>query len=92
MLELSALDTSKITSAVFNFTDTQSPGPGFDDMGNGTKVLTFFLGNLFYVGVITLAMYALYVLVFLCRKSSKICNKLDLWLIPKLIFSAAICY
>ena len=69
MLELSALKTGKITSAVFNFTETQSPGSGFDDMEDDTKVLTLFLGNIFHIGVIVLAVYALYALVYLSGKS-----------------------
>jgi hypothetical protein len=45
MLELSALETEEITSSLFNFTQTQSPGAGFDEMGNDSKVLTRFVGN-----------------------------------------------
>ncbi len=40
MLELSALETGQITSALFNFTEIQSPGPAFTEMGDGSKVFT----------------------------------------------------
>ena len=44
MLELSALETGQITSNLFNFTDTKSPGAGLNEMGNDSKVLTEFIG------------------------------------------------
>ena len=44
MLELSALETGQITSSLFNFTETKSPGAGFNEMGNDSKVLTEFIG------------------------------------------------
>ena len=44
MLELSALETGQITSNLFNFTETKSPGAGLNEMGNDSKVLTEFIG------------------------------------------------
>ena len=44
MLELSALETGQITSSLFNLTETKSPGAGFNEMGNDSKVLTEFIG------------------------------------------------
>ncbi len=75
MLELSALETNQITSSVFNFTETQSPGDSFTEMGNDSKVFTEFIGNLFYLGVIGLAAYLIYGLVHCCGKSDKKCQK-----------------
>ena len=40
MLELSALETGQITSALFNFTETQSAGAAFTEMGDDSKVFT----------------------------------------------------
>ena len=75
MLELSALETGQITSALFNFTETQSPGAAFTEMGDDSKVLTKFIGNLFYIGLLGLAAYLLYGLVLCCGKSNKTCQK-----------------
>ena len=92
MLALSALPTSRITSKLFNFTETQSAGANFAQMGNDSKVFTQYIGNLFYVGVFLLVVYILYGLVHCCGKSNKTCKKFEMWLFPKLICSAAICY
>jgi hypothetical protein len=75
MLELSALETGQITSALFNFTETQSPGAAFTEMGDGSKIFTEFIGNLFYIGVLGLAAYLLYGLVHCCGKFNKTCQK-----------------
>ncbi len=75
MLELSALEIGQITSAVFNFTETQSPGAAFTEMGVDSKVLTEFIGNPFYIGVLVLAAYLLYGLFFCCGKCNKTCQK-----------------
>ena len=45
MLQLSALETDEITSSLFNFTETLSPGAGLNEMGNDSKVFTVFIGN-----------------------------------------------
>ncbi len=92
MLQLSALETDQITSSLFNFTETQSPGAGFTEMGNDSKVLTAFIGNLFYIGVVILLVYLLYGFVHGCGYSNRRCKRFDLWLQPKLIWSALICY
>ena len=92
MLALSALPTEQITSELFNFTETQSAGENFAQMGNDSKVFTQHIGNLFYVGVFLFTVYVLYGLVHCCGKFNKTCKKIDLWLLPKLICSAAICY
>jgi hypothetical protein len=92
MLALSALPTERITSELFNFTETQSAGANFAQMGNDSKVFTLYIGNLFYVGVILLVVYTFYGLVHCCGKCNKTCKKIDLWLFPKLICSAAISY
>ena len=92
MLALSALPNEQITSELFNFTETQSAGENFAQMGNDSKVFTQYIGNLFYVGVFLLVVYILYGLVHFCGKSNKTFKKIDLWLFPKLICSAAICY
>jgi hypothetical protein len=92
MLALSALKTEQITSKLFNFTETQSAGENFAQMGNDSKVFTLYIGNLFYVGVLLFAEYILYGLVHCCGKYNKTCKKFDLWLFSKLICSAAICY
>ena len=75
MLELSALETGQITSALFNFTETQSPGAAFTEMGDDSKVFTEFIGNVFYFGVLGLAAYLLYGLVHCCGKFNKTCQK-----------------
>ena len=75
MLELSALETGQITSALFNFTETQSPGAAFTKMGDDSKLFTEFIGNLFYFGLLCLAVYLLYGLVLCCGKSNKTCQK-----------------
>jgi lipoprotein signal peptidase len=75
MLELSALESGQITSALFNFTETESPGAAFTEMGDDSKVLIKFIGNLFYFGVLGSAVYLLYGLVHLCGKSNKTCKK-----------------
>ena len=75
MLELSALETGQITSALFNFTETQSPGGAFTEMGVDSNVFIEFIGNLFYIGVLGLAAYLLYGLVLCCGKSNKTCKK-----------------
>jgi lipoprotein signal peptidase len=80
MLELSALETDQITSSLFNFTETQSPGAGFTEMGNDSKVLTAFIGNLFYIGVVILLVYLLYGFVHGCGYSDRRCKRFDLWL------------
>jgi hypothetical protein len=92
MLELSALETGQITSALFNFTETQSPGAAYTEMGDGSKVFSEFIGNLFYIGVLGLAAYLLYGLVHCCGKFNKTCQKFKLRLYSKFIFSAALCY
>ena len=92
MLELSALKTDQISSELFNFTVTQSPGAAFTDMGDDSKVFTLSIGILFYFGVLGLTVYVLYCLVHCCGKCNKMCKKLQLWLLPKLIFSAALSY
>ena len=61
-------------------------------MGNDSKVFIQYIGNLFYVGVFLFAVYILYGLVHCCGKFNKTSKKIDLWLFPKLICSAAICY
>jgi hypothetical protein len=61
-------------------------------MGNDSKVLVLFLGNLFFIGVLIFKMLILYGFIHCCGKSSKRCLKIDLWLAPKLIFSAQITY
>ena len=71
MLALSALPTSRITSELFNFTETQSAGANFAQMGNDSKVFTLYIGNLFYVGVFLFAVYILYGLVHCCGKFNK---------------------
>ncbi len=75
MLELSALETGQITSAVFNFTETQSPGTAFTEMGDDSKVLIEFIGNPFYIGVLGLAAYLLCGIVLSCGKSNETCRK-----------------
>ena len=75
MLELSALETSQITSALFNFTETQSAGAAFTEMGDDSKIFIEFIGNLFYLGVLGLAAYLLYGLVQCCGESNKTCKK-----------------
>ncbi len=92
MLALTALQTERITSELFNFTETQSAGANFAQMGNDSKVFTLYIGNLFYVGVFLFLVYLLYGLVHCCGKFNKTCKKIDFWLFPKLICSAAICY
>jgi hypothetical protein len=61
-------------------------------MGNDSKVLTTFMGNLFYIGVLLLPVYLLYGFVHGCGYSYIRCKRFDLWLLPKLIWSALICY
>ena len=61
-------------------------------MGNDSKVLTAFIGNLFYIGVLLLLVYLLYGFVHGCGYSDRRCKRFDLWLLPKLIWSALICY
>ena len=77
---------------MFNFTETQSPGAGFAEIGNDTKVLVIFIGKPFYIGVFILAIYILYGLVHFSLKSNKTCKKVVSWLATKFIFGAALRY
>jgi hypothetical protein len=61
-------------------------------MGNDSKVFVLFLGNLFFIGVLILTILILYGFIHCFGKFSKRCLKIDLWLSPKLIFSALITY
>jgi hypothetical protein len=67
MLNLSALETEQITSGLFNFTETQVPGAGFNEMGDTSKNLILFLGNVFFIALFLLAVYLLYGFVNCCR-------------------------
>ena len=49
-------------------------------MGNDSKVLTAFIGNLFYIGVLLLLVYLLYGFVHGCGYSDRRCKRFDLWL------------
>lgn len=71
MIELSAIPTDQFTSKIFNFTETQSPGAGFAEMGNESKVLVLFIGKKFYIGFFISAVYMLYGLVHFSGKSNK---------------------
>ena len=92
MLNLSALETEQITSGLFNFTETQAPGAGFNEMGDDSKNLILFLGNVFFIALFLLAVYLLYGFVNCCGYSDRCCKKTDLWLRPYLICGTLICY
>jgi hypothetical protein len=78
--------------AVFNFTLTVSPGPGFERMGSDSKCLVLFLGTLFFIGILILVAYVLHGFVYLCRKANKLFKNIDEWCRPKLYYSAMISY
>jgi len=61
-------------------------------MGDDSKSLTLFLGNIFIIGLAFLAVYLIYGLIKCCSPYDKCCKKMDLWLFPKMIWSTAIVY
>jgi len=92
MLSLTAIPTEQFLIKSFNFTETESPGPSFDNMGDNSKSLVLFLGNVFIIGLIILAIYLIYGFVNCCRNVDIYCKKMDLWLFPKLIWGTLFVY
>ena len=76
MVNFNIFPTNSILSAIFDFTLTESPGPGFARMGNDTKVFTLFLGSIFLIGVVTLVCYGIHGITYWCGKYKLLCKKI----------------
>ena len=79
MIQVNLFPTDLILNALFNFSETESPGMGFERAGNDTKVLIPYLGTTFFFAVLILAAYILYGFVHWCGKYSKLFKKIAVW-------------
>jgi hypothetical protein len=81
------IQAGTIIYSMFSFSDTESPGIGFESMGNSTKRIIPYLGMSFLILLLIGAQYLCYGIAYALKNKFNVANKVMLYLKKSLFWN-----